>query len=165
MNSQFYVLLVPIAVGTLGLVPTPNSASCMPMANLFDGQRLAAATGSRAERKARVKGYLQGVEEEPMRHAGILLAVALVVGASGSSYAQQTIKGKVAAIDKAAGKISIQIAGTAGSGTANADATVAPTPFKVGNPQLLGAVAKGDWVTVTTETVNGVATIKSIKKE
>ncbi len=103
-----------------------------------------------------------------MRHVGILLAVALVVGASGLSYAQQTIKGKVAAIDKAAGKISIQIAGTAGtagSGTTNADATVAPTPFKVGNPQLLGAVAKGDRVTVTTETVNGVATIKSIKKE
>jgi Cu/Ag efflux protein CusF len=94
------------------------------------------------------------------------LAAALVIGASGLSYAQQTIKGKVAAIDKATGKISIQIAGTAGTaGSGSADATVAPTPFKVGNPQLLNAVAKGDQVTVTTETVNGAATIKSIQKE
>ena len=103
-----------------------------------------------------------------MRYAGIVLAATLVIGASGLSYAQQTIKGKVAVVDKAAGKISIQIAGTAGtagSGTTNVDATVAPTPFKVGNPQQLDAVAKGDQVTVTTETVNGVATIKSIKKE
>jgi Cu/Ag efflux protein CusF len=103
-----------------------------------------------------------------MRQTGILLAAALVVGASGVSYAQQTITGKVAIVDKAAGKISIQIAGTAGtagSGTTNVDATVAPTPFKVSNPQLLDVVAKGDRVTVTTENVNGVSTIKSIKKE
>jgi len=103
-----------------------------------------------------------------MRYAGILLVAALIFGAPGASDAQQTIKGKVAIVDKAAGKISIQIAGTAGtagSGTTNVDATVAPTPFKVANPQLLDAVAKGDQVTVTTENVNGVATIKSIKKE
>lgn len=103
-----------------------------------------------------------------MRYAGILLAAALVIGASGLSSAQQTITGKVAAVDKAAGKVLIQIAGTtgsAGSGNTNADATVAPTPFKVGDPHLLDAVAKGDRVTVTTETVNGVATIKSIKKK
>jgi Cu/Ag efflux protein CusF len=101
-----------------------------------------------------------------MRYADVILAAALVVGASGLAHAQQTIKGKVAAIDKATGKISIQIAGTtgtAGSGVANA--TVAPTPFKVANPQLLDAVAKGDRVTVTTENLNGVATIKSLKKE
>jgi Cu/Ag efflux protein CusF len=98
----------------------------------------------------------------------MLLAAALVIGASGLALAQQTIRGKVAAVDKATGKISIQIAGTAGtagSGTTDADATVAPTPFKVGNPQLLNAVAKGDRVTVTTETVNGAATIVSVKKE
>jgi Cu/Ag efflux protein CusF len=103
-----------------------------------------------------------------MRHAGILLAAALVVGASGLSYAQQTIKGKVAAVDKAAGKISIQIAGTsgtAGSGTTNVDATVAPTPFKVQDPLLFNAVKIGDRVSVTTETVNGQPVIKSLKKE
>jgi len=103
-----------------------------------------------------------------MRHAGILLAAALVIGASGLSYAQQTIKGKVAAVDQAAGKISIQIAGTAGtagSGATHTDVTVAPTPFKVQDPLLFNAVKVGDQVSITTENVNGVATIKSIKKE
>ena len=102
-----------------------------------------------------------------MRYAGIVLAAALVIGASGLSYAQQTIKGKVAAVDKAAGKISIQIAGTAGTAgsAAKADATVAPTPFRVQNPLLFNAVKIGDQVTVTTENVNGVAMIKSLTKE
>jgi Cu/Ag efflux protein CusF len=103
-----------------------------------------------------------------MRYARTLLAAALLVGASGFADAQQTIKGKIAAIDKAAGKISIQIsgtAGTAGSGTTNVDATVAPTPFKVQDALLFNAVKIGDQVSVTTETVNGVATIKSLTKE
>jgi Cu/Ag efflux protein CusF len=100
-----------------------------------------------------------------MRYARTLLAAALLVGASGFADAQQTIKGKIAAIDKAAGKISIQISGTAGSGTTNADATVAPTPFKVQDALLFNAVKIGDQVSVTTETVNGVATIKSLTKE
>lgn len=103
-----------------------------------------------------------------MRYGSILVAAALLVSASGLSYAQQTIKGKIATIDKTAGKISIQIAGTsgtAGSGTSKADATVAPTPFKVQDALLFNAVNVGDQVTVTTENVNGVATIKSLKKE
>ncbi len=61
-----------------------------------------------------------------MRYAGILLAAALVIGASGLSYAQETIKGKVASVDEAGGKISIQISGTSGAG-----ASTAPTVFKV----------------------------------
>ncbi len=103
-----------------------------------------------------------------MRHAGILLAAALFVGASGLAHAQQTIKGKIAAIDEAAGKISIQIAGTAGtagSGASKADATVAPTPFKVQDPLLFNAVKEGDQVTITSQTINGVQTITSLKKE
>ena len=104
-----------------------------------------------------------------MRYARTLLAVALVVGASGLSYAQQTIKGKIAAIDKAAGKISIQIAGTAGtagSGTTNADATVAPTPFKV--RQSATVQRRHDrrpGHRSPLKPSNGVATIKSLKKE
>ena len=46
-----------------------------------------------------------------MKYAGILLAAALVLGASGLSYAQETIKGKVVSVDEATGKISIQISG------------------------------------------------------
>ena len=95
-----------------------------------------------------------------MRYAGIALAAALVIGASGLSYAQQTITGKVAVVDKAAGKISIQIAGTTGTG-----ASTAPTPFKVQDAPLFNAVKQGDQVTVTTKTINGVATITSIKMQ
>ena len=95
-----------------------------------------------------------------MRYAGIALAAALVIGASGLSYAQQSIKGKVAAIDKAAGKVLIQIAGTSGAGV-----STAPTPFKVADPLLFNAIKQGDEVSVTTENVNGVPTIKSLKKD
>jgi Cu/Ag efflux protein CusF len=95
-----------------------------------------------------------------MRYAGILLAAALVIGAVGLSYAQQTISGKVAAVDKTAGKISIQIAGTSGAG-----ASTAPTPFKVQDPLLFNAVKQGDEVTVTTQTIDGTPTIISVKKQ
>ena len=67
-----------------------------------------------------------------MKYAGILLAAALVIGASGLSFAQQTINGKVASVDQAGGKISIQISGTSG-----ADASTAPTPFKVQDPSVV----------------------------
>jgi len=98
-----------------------------------------------------------------MRYARTLLAAALVIGACSLAYAQQTIKGKVAAVDKAAGTISIQIAGTAA--TSGAGATTAPTPFKVQDPQLFNAVKQGDEVSVTTKIVNGAPTIVSVKKE
>lgn len=97
-----------------------------------------------------------------MRHARILLAAALLA-IVGLAHAQQTIKGKVAAIDKAAGRILIQIAGTAA--TSGTGAATAPTPFKVADPQLLHGIGKGDQVTVTTESVNGTATVKSLTKD
>ncbi|HEY1473373.1 MAG TPA: copper-binding protein [Pseudolabrys sp.] len=95
-----------------------------------------------------------------MRYAGTLLAAALVIGASGLSYAQETIKGKVAAVDEPGGKIAIQINGTSGAG-----ASMAPTSFKVQDALLFNAVKPGDQVVITTENVNGVPTIKSLQKE
>ena len=97
-----------------------------------------------------------------MRHARILLAAALLAVA-GFAHAQQTIKGKVAAVDKAAGRSLIQIAGTAA--TSGTGAATAPTSFKVADPQLLNGIDKGDRVTVTTESVNGTATVKSLTKD
>ena len=98
-----------------------------------------------------------------MRYAGIALAAALVIGASGFSYAEQTIKGKVASVDKAAGKISIQLSGAAAA--SGAAGPPAPTPFKVKDPRLFNAIEQGDQVSVTTENVNGVPTITGLKKE
>ena len=98
-----------------------------------------------------------------MRFAIIALAAALVIGASGLSHAQQTITGKVASVDKAAGKISIQLSGAAA--TSGAAGPPAPTSFKVQDALLFNAVKKGDEVSVTTKTVNGVATITALKKQ
>lgn len=98
-----------------------------------------------------------------MRYARTLLAAALVIGACGLSYAQQTIKGKVASIDKAASKISIQLSGAASvSGAAGAPA---PTPFKVQGASIFNAIKLGDQVSATTKIVDGVPTITSLKKE
>ena len=98
-----------------------------------------------------------------MRYARTLLAAAFVVGAANLALAQQTIKGKVAAVDKAAGKISIQIAGTAA--TSGTGATTAPTSFKVQDALLFNAIKQGDEVSATTKIVDGVATIVSLKRE
>ena len=95
-----------------------------------------------------------------MKYAGILLAAALVLGASGLSYAQETIRGKDASVDEATGKISIQISGTTGAG-----ASMAPTQFKVQDGLIFNAIKPGNQVSITTENVNGVPTIKSLKKE
>jgi len=98
-----------------------------------------------------------------MRFARTLLAAALVIGACGLSYAQQTIKGKVASIDKAGSKISIQLNGAAA--TSGAAGPPAPTPFKVQDAAIFNAMKLGDQVSVTTKTVNGVQVITSVKKE
>ena len=95
-----------------------------------------------------------------MKYAGIILAAALVIGASGLSYAQETIRGKVASVDEATGKISIQISGTTGAG-----ASIAPTQFKVQDGLMFNAIKQGDKVSITSENVNGMPTIKSLKKE
>ena len=98
-----------------------------------------------------------------MRCAGTLLVAALVIGACGFCYAQQTITGKVASVDKAGGKISIQLSGAAS--TSGAAGAPAPTPFKVQDASIFNAIKLGDQVSVTTKTVNGVPTITSLKKE
>ncbi len=98
-----------------------------------------------------------------MRYARTLLAAALIIGACGLSYAQQTIKGKVASIDKAASKISIQLSGAAA--TSGAAGPPAPTQFKVQDASIFNAIKLGDQVSLTTKTVNGVPTITSLNKE
>ncbi len=94
-----------------------------------------------------------------MRYAGTLSAAALVIGASGLALRSKRSKEKWQR-RRSRGKISIRISGTSG-----ADASTAPTPFKVQDPLLFNAVKPGDQVSVTTEYVNGVPTIKSLKKE
>jgi Cu/Ag efflux protein CusF len=95
-----------------------------------------------------------------MRHAGIVLAAALVIAAPCSVFAQQAMQGRVARIDQAAGKVAIQLDGTTGAAGATA-----PTQFKLKDPALIGALKPGDHVSFTSENVNGVPTIGSLSKD
>ena len=49
-----------------------------------------------------------------------------VLGVATAVYAQESLKGEVAAVDEASGKIAIKLSGTVGSGD-----TTTPTNFKV----------------------------------
>ena len=57
-----------------------------------------------------------------------------------------TLKGEVATVDEASGKISVKLSGTAGS----SDATT-PTYFKVEDALVFNAVKPGDQVSFTAE--------------
>jgi Cu/Ag efflux protein CusF len=95
-----------------------------------------------------------------MRTAGVTVVTVIALGLSGTAYAQEAMKGEVATVDEASGKIGIKLNGTVGSG----DAT-APTQFKVQDGLLFNAVKPGDKVSFTAENVGGVMTIKKLTKE
>ena len=96
-----------------------------------------------------------------MRATRVWLFAIMVLGlAAGAAFAQEMMTGQIATIDEAAGKVGIRLTGTVGLG----DST-APTQFKVQDGLLLSTVKAGDKVSFTTETVNGVMTIKTLTKE
>jgi Cu/Ag efflux protein CusF len=95
-----------------------------------------------------------------MRTLGITMAAVMSLGLAVAAYAQETMKGEIATVDEATGKIGIRLSGTEGSG----DAT-APTQFKVQDGLLFNAVKPGDKVSFSAENVNGVMTIKRLTKE
>jgi len=75
-------------------------------------------------------------------------------------YAQDTLKGEVATIDEASGKIGIKLSGTVGSGD-----TMAPTSFKVEDGLVFNAVKPGDKVSIVVERSGENLTIKKLTKE
>jgi Cu/Ag efflux protein CusF len=74
--------------------------------------------------------------------------------------AQETLKGEVATVDAASGKIDIRLSGTVGSG----DKT-APTRFKVEDGLVFNAVKPGDKVSIVVERTGENMTIKKLTKE
>lgn len=96
-----------------------------------------------------------------MRMTGIVLSTIVALSIAGAAYAQEMLKGEVASVDPAAGKIGIsQTSGTMGSGSA------APvTEYKVPEGLALSAIKPGDKVTFSADDVDGVMTIKQITKE
>ena len=77
-----------------------------------------------------------------------------------SVYAQNILKGEVATIDEASGKIGIKLNGTVGSGD-----TAAPTDFKVEDGLVFNAVKPGDKVSIVVERTGENLTIKKLTKE
>ena len=96
-----------------------------------------------------------------MRKTGILVLAIAALSLAGAAYAQDAMKGEIAAVNEATGEISIkQNSGTVGSGS-----TAAANEFKVQDGLLFNAVKPGDKVTFTAEKVDGVMTIKKLSKE
>jgi len=96
-----------------------------------------------------------------MRTARIIAASALMAfGIGGAAYPQDTLKGEVATVDEASGKIGIKLSGTVGG----SDAT-SPTTFKVEDGLIFNAVKPGDKVSFTSERVGQDMIIKSLTKD
>jgi len=75
-------------------------------------------------------------------------------------FAQDTLKGVVATVDEASGKIGIKLNGTVGSGD-----TAAPMDFKVEDGLVFNAVKPGDKVLIVVERTGENLTIKKLTKE
>ena len=73
---------------------------------------------------------------------------------------QETLKGEVATVDEASGKIGIKLSGTVGSGD-----TTAPTNFKVQDGLVFNAVKPGDKVSIVVERTGDDMTIKQLTKK
>ena len=95
-----------------------------------------------------------------MRKTRTIASTIIALSLASAVYAQEGLKGEIATVDEATGKIGIKLSGTVASG----DST-APTQFKVQDGLLFNAVKPGDKVSFTAENVDGVMTIKKLTKE
>ena len=95
-----------------------------------------------------------------MRQQRIVILAAIVLALASAVYAQETLKGEIATVDEASGKIGIRLSGTVGSGD-----TTAPTIFKVQDGLLFNAVKPGDKVSIIVERTGDAMTIKQLTKE
>jgi Cu/Ag efflux protein CusF len=89
-----------------------------------------------------------------------LIVFPAILGLASAVYAQETLKGEVATVDEASGKIGIKLSGTVGSG----DKT-ALTNFKVQDGLVFNAVKPGDKVSIVVEKTGDDMTIKQLTKE
>ena len=95
-----------------------------------------------------------------MNPASIFVSAIFAFSFGSAVYAQETLKGEVATVDEASGKIGIKLSGTVGSGD-----TTAPTSFKVGDGLVFNAVKPGDKVSIVVERTGDDVTIKKLTKD
>jgi len=86
-----------------------------------------------------------------------LIVFPAILGLASAVYAQETLKGEVATVDEASGKIGIKLSGTVGSGD--------KTNFKVQDGLVFNAVKPGDKVSIVVEKTGDDMTIKQLTKE
>lgn len=96
-----------------------------------------------------------------MRMTGMTVAAIVALSVAGAAFAQEAMKGEIAAVNEVSGKISIK----QNSGTVGAGSEAVSTEFKVQDGLLFNAVKPGDKVSFTAEKVDGVMTIKKLTKE
>ena len=92
-----------------------------------------------------------------------LAIAAAVLALTSAVYAQETLKGEVATVDEASGKIGINLAGTGTVGSSGG--TTAPTNFKVRDALLFNAVKPGDKVSIMVEGSGDARIITQLRKE
>ena len=95
-----------------------------------------------------------------MKRARIVLSAMAVLGLLSAASAQQAMKGRVASVDEASGKIAITLAGTVGSN----DAT-SPTKFKVQDGLVFNAIKPGDEVSFMAKRDGDDMVITKIDKQ
>jgi Cu/Ag efflux protein CusF len=95
-----------------------------------------------------------------MTPARIFMSAFFAFGFTSVVCAQETLRGEVATVDEASGKIDIRLSGTVGS----SDKT-APTSFNVEDGLVFNAVKPGDKVSVVVERTGENMTIKKLTKE
>jgi Cu/Ag efflux protein CusF len=95
-----------------------------------------------------------------MSPSRIVLSAIVALSFASTVCAQETLRGEVATVDEASGKIGVKLSGTVGSGD-----TTAPTTFKVQDGLIFNAVKPGDKVSIIVERTGDEMTIKRLTKE
>jgi len=96
-----------------------------------------------------------------MRKTGITVMAIAALSLAGAAYAQEGMKGEIAAVNEATGTISIK----QNSGTVGSASTAAAIDFKVQDGLLFNAVKPGDKVTFIAKKVDGAMTIIQLTRE
>ena len=92
--------------------------------------------------------------------ARIFMSAIFVFSLASTVGAQETLKGEVATVDEASGKIGIKLSGTVGSGD-----TTAPTSFQVEDGLVFNAIKPGDKVSIVVERTGNEMRIKNLTKD
>jgi Cu/Ag efflux protein CusF len=79
-----------------------------------------------------------------MRTTRTIASLIIALSLASAAYSHEGLKGEIATVGEATGKIGIKFSGTVGSGE-----TTAPTQFKVQDGLLFNAVKPGDKVSFT----------------